>query len=97
MSLRFVVKQVSRIAGVDTVTGVLESGALRHGIAATAQTREGSLPIVIRTVAFVDPPKTSNEYTLTIAAPGFALALLNGATIVDAESTPPVDRDGENR
>jgi hypothetical protein len=97
MSLRFVVKQAFRIAGVDTVTGILESGTLRHGVAATAQTRQGPLPILIRTVAFVDPPKTSSEYTLTIADPGFALSLLNGATIVEAESTPPVDPEGNVR
>jgi hypothetical protein len=87
MSLRFVVAQAQRLAGVDTLTGVLESGTLRHGIAASAQTRDGSLPVLIRTVAFVDPPKHSNEYTLTIDPPSFALALLEGTTLVEDE--PP--------
>jgi hypothetical protein len=82
MSFRFTVRRATKVAGVYALEGTLEEGEIRHGATASVETPEGTHQIVVRTVAFVTPPRYDRkDLTITIAPPSFAIDSLNGATL----------------
>jgi hypothetical protein len=87
MSFTFQIRRATKIMGVVTLDGVLD-GSLKHGTKGTALLRGGeSVPLVVKTVAFVDPPRPGNrDRTITIEPPPCALEALEGATLVDGDA-----------
>jgi hypothetical protein len=86
MAFEFKVKAAGRLGKVWYLDGELLSGSLCHDATATVQTPSGLLSVVVRTVAFVDPPRVADKtLTITIDEPNFDITLLRGMVLVNEQ------------
>jgi len=70
------------VAGIWCLDGMLETGEVNAPAQACAETARGSIPIYVRTVAFVESKAISaNRLTLVVDQPPCDLSELTGATL----------------
>ena len=89
MPFRYVVEAATHLsaARAHVLDGRLESGTIRNGVRAIAQTVRGPVPIVIRSVAFVHRSTVDPTLvTLQIEPPPVPLDELVGAVVEDDDA-----------
>lgn len=85
LSFRFLVEKAELLTSARTycLTGRMVEGSVTHNTLAVADVDGESLPVKIKTVAFVDPAKVDAErMTLTIEQPDYDIRLLEGKELV---------------